>query len=55
MTITMVIMTQMGEMAGAGEADVPNTMLEDHLFQEMRLPVLGQCWNSCSVLVLLND
>jgi len=55
MTMTMMIMTRMEEMAGAGEADVRNATLEDHRFQEMLLPVLEQCWNLCRVLVLLSD
>jgi len=55
MTMTMMITTRMEEMAGAGEADVWNATPEDHHFQEMLLPVRGQCWNSCRVLVLLSD
>jgi len=38
MTMTMMITTRMGEMAGAGEADVRNATLEEHRFQEMLLP-----------------
>jgi len=53
--MTMMMTTKMEEMAGAGEADVRNATLEDHCFQEMLLPVRGQCWNSCRVLVLLSD
>ena len=41
MTMTMMIMTKMEEMAGAGEADVRNVTLEDHRFQEMLLPYEG--------------
>jgi len=43
MTMMMMVMTKMEEMAGAGEADVRNATLEDHRFQEMLLPVRGQC------------
>ena len=38
MMMTMMITTKMMVMAGAGEADVRNAALEDHRFQEMRLP-----------------
>ena len=51
----MTMMITMEEMAGAGKADVQNATLEDHRFKEMLLPVRGQCWNSCRVLVLLSD
>jgi len=55
MTMTMMITTKMEQMAEAGEADVRNATFEDHCFQEMLLPIRGQCWNSCRVLVLLSD
>jgi len=43
MRMTMIITTKMEAMAGAREADVWKTKLKDPHFQEMLLPVLGQC------------
>jgi len=43
MMMTIMKTTNMKVIAGAGEADVRNPRVEDHLLPEMLLPVLGQC------------
>ena len=54
-TMTMKITTKMEMMGGAGEVDVRNETLEDHRFQEMLLPQLGQYLNLCRVSGLHSD
>ena len=55
MIMTVMITTKIEVMARAGEVDARNAMLENHLFPEMLLPVLVQCYTWCKVLVYLRD